>query len=57
MNTYTTLIRAIDPKDGELKEWCGPKISAATLEEARYICQQSGMGYCEVDGVQRVIEN
>ena len=57
MNIYTTLIRAIDPKDGELKEWCGPKISAATLEEARYICQQSGMGYCEVDGVQRVIEN
>lgn len=56
MNTYTTIIRAIDPVDGKMKTWCGPKIQAYTWEQASQICQETGLGYCSVDGMQRDLD-
>lgn len=48
MFTWSTIIRAIDPTDGELKTFCGPNIPALTRALAHDYCQQNGMGYCEV---------
>ena len=51
MNTYTTTIKAIDPKDGELKTWGGPNIQGITFKDAENYCQNNGLGYCKVDGL------
>lgn len=45
---WKTKIIAIDPLDGELKEWGGPGIVAASFEDAVRITREEGMGYCEV---------
>jgi hypothetical protein len=50
MALYTTRIRAIDPTDGEMKEWQGPHIEAIGFFDARQICQDTGRGYLEVTG-------
>lgn len=50
MRTWITTIKAIDPNDKELKEWCGPNIPAPTIELAIQYCQQNGLGYCQIDG-------
>lgn len=47
---FTTGLRAIDPKDGILKTWGGPRITAKTWEDAEKIVQDREMGYLEVDG-------
>jgi len=49
--TFITSIQAIDPRDGELKEWAGPNISAISFENAERYCQGNGLGYCKVVGL------
>lgn len=51
MLTFITSIQAIDPRDGELKEWAGPNIKAISFEDAERYCQENGFGYCKVIGV------
>lgn len=51
MLKFTTIIKAIDPKDGELKTWCGPYIEALSFTDAQRQCELNGLGYCKVDGV------
>lgn len=51
MLKFTTKIKAIDPKDGELKTWCGPHIEALNFTDAQRQCELNGLGYCEVDGM------
>lgn len=50
MTLYTTIIRAINPKTGQLCTWQGPNIDAISPKLADEYCQQNGLGYCEVDG-------
>lgn len=50
MKTYITQIRAIDPKDGELKTYAGPHVPAISFGFAEEYCQHNGLGYCEVIG-------
>lgn len=49
MKLFITTIQAIDPLDGELKEWSGPKVEASTWEEAEQKCIDN-LGYCRVVG-------
>ena len=49
MNLYTTLIRATDPLDGELKTWMGPYVPGISFSDAESYCQNNGLGYCKVD--------
>jgi hypothetical protein len=49
MNLYTTKIMAIDPMDGQLKEWAGQHIEALSFSHARAICRTQ-FGYLEVTG-------
>jgi len=51
MNTYVTSIRAIDPNDGQMKSWEGPRVSGITTADAERYLQENGLGYCKVDGV------
>ena len=51
MKKFTTKIKAIDPTDGEMKTWNGPRIDAISFKDAEYFCQENGLGYCEVDGI------
>lgn len=48
MKLYVTEIDAIDPKDGEMKVWFGPYISAISFADARKYCDNNGLGYCRV---------
>lgn len=48
---FTTVIKAIDPLDGELKMWQGPNIEAISWTLAEQYLQENGLGYCKVDGV------
>ena len=48
--TYITKITAIDPFDGELKEWEGPRVQAITFKNARQICKQL-YPYAEITGM------
>jgi len=45
---FKTKITAIDPKDGELKTFFGPDVTARTKKEAEEVLQASGRGYCQV---------
>lgn len=51
MKQYTTIIKAIDPKDGQMKTWSGPKVQAKSFAGAARFCQKNGLGYCKVDGM------
>ena len=51
MNTYTTIIIAIDPNDGELKTWAGPYVKGITTEDAEHYCQTHELGYCKVSDI------
>jgi hypothetical protein len=51
MKHFTTVINAIDPADGELKEWCGPTIEAISWTLADEYLLNNGMGYCTINGV------
>jgi len=50
MKMWYTTIEAIDPQDGELKLWAGPKIQAPTYEAAKDFCQDNGLGFLNVVG-------
>ena len=50
MKLYTTILKAIDPKDGELKTWCGPNVPGISFEDARWYCDNNDLGYCEILG-------
>lgn len=45
---YSTIIKAIDPKTGEMKTWGGPNIPALTRQGARKYCDTHGLGYCKI---------
>lgn len=47
---WATKIRAIDPKDGELKTWGGPNVPGITMKDAWNYCQTHELGYCEIEG-------
>ena len=49
MKTFTTIIQAVDPMDGILKEWLGPYIQAQNIDQAINYCRNN-IGYCKVDG-------
>jgi hypothetical protein len=49
MPLYITKLKALDPTDGELKEWAGPHIEAISYSHAREICIATGRGYLMVD--------
>lgn len=51
MNLYTTEIRAIDPRDNQVKTWCGPYVPAISFADARAYCDDNGLGYCVVTGI------
>jgi len=47
---YLTEIRAVDPEDGEVKSWAGPRIWADSQEQAMEYCQRNGLGFCFILG-------
>jgi hypothetical protein len=48
MKTFTTTIHALDPADGEYKEFAGPNIEAPSRKLAFDYCQRNGLGYCHI---------
>lgn len=48
MKTWGTEIKAIDPKDGVLKTWCGINVQAPSRKLAQEWCDNNGHGYCKV---------
>lgn len=50
LKKWTTTIKAVDPLTAELKNWCGPHITAISWRDAELFCQRNGLGYCQVDG-------
>lgn len=51
MNLYTTKIRAICPKTGELKTYFGQNVPGISFESAQEYCELNGLGYCKVNGL------
>ena len=49
--TFTTIIKAIDPLDEELKTWEGPLIQAISWTMAEQYLQENGLGYCKIHGL------
>ncbi len=49
MTLYTTTFQAIDPSDGELKQWQGEHIPAISFSHAQEICRQT-KGHLVVSG-------
>lgn len=47
---YVTELNAIDPRDGQLKNWCGPNVPGISFEDARWYCDNNGLGYLRVVG-------
>lgn len=52
---YTTLIHAINPKNGNLVLFSGPYIIALSFEDAQRYCDENGLGYCKVDGMLEAV--
>lgn len=46
--TFQTMTLAIDPKDGKLKKWIGPRIEAISLKDAQEKIKE--FGYLQVTG-------
>jgi hypothetical protein len=46
--TFLTRLKAIDPSDGKLKTWGGPRIEASSMEDAKDKIKDKG--YLELDG-------
>lgn len=46
---FQTMTRAIDPRDGELKDWIGPRIEAISWGEAKEKIKEHG--YLRISGV------
>ena len=49
INYYLTELRAIDPTDGVLKTWGGPRIKGTSWDNAQKWCDEN-MGYLTVIG-------
>ena len=47
---FVTEIVALDAIDGGLKNFAGPHIIASDEEEAEFLCQNTGLGYCRIIG-------
>ena len=47
---YTTEIKAINPKTGEICIWAGPYVPGLSFSDAADYCQANGLGYCDVVG-------
>lgn len=54
---FTTTIKAIDPKTGELHTWQGPNIEGISFAHAQDWCNNNGLGYCKVDGLLQWTED
>ena len=50
MYLFVTEIKAIDPKDGEIKTYCGPEVPGLSFTDAQNHCNKNGLGYCKVIG-------
>jgi hypothetical protein len=50
MRKWSTEIRAIDPRTGELCNWIGPTIDAPSWVLAQRYCDRNELGYCRVAG-------
>lgn len=50
MKKWATKIIAVDWRDGEVYDWCGPDIEAPSEKLAQEYCDKNGMGYCKVIG-------
>ena len=50
MKKWATKIIAVDRRDGEIYDWCGPNIEAPSEKLAQEYCDANGMGYCFVVG-------
>lgn len=51
MELYTTTIKAICPKSGELKTYCGQHVPGISFEDAQNYCDTNELGYCKVEGL------
>lgn len=49
MKYYTTIIKAISPKDGELKTYYGPIVEGISKKDAQDYCNNK-LGYCTIVG-------
>lgn len=47
---FATGLKAIDPKDGVLKDWVGDFVLAKSEEEAKQWCDTNGKGYLDIKG-------
>lgn len=50
MKYWTTTIKAIDPKDGQLKKYSGQTVLGISFQDAENYCQNNGLGYLTVEG-------
>lgn len=50
MRMWVTLIKAIDPSNGQLKTWGGPNVPGINHDDAIRYCQENELGYCDVLG-------
>jgi len=50
MKAWATVIQAIDPLDGEIKNFHGPMILCDTKQEAKEFCLENDLAYCRVIG-------
>lgn len=50
MKHFATSIQALDPITNKMKFWAGPNIPAPTERLAREYCDNSGLGYCKIEG-------
>jgi hypothetical protein len=48
MKTWSTIIYAIKPETGTLREFAGPDIQAPSKLLAREYCDNNGLGYCHI---------
>lgn len=51
MDLYATILKAIDPKTGELASYMGPNVPGISFEDAQHYCDTNGLGYCQVYGL------
>lgn len=50
LGTYSTIIEAINPKDGKLSMYEGPNVPGISFKDAQDYCYKNGFGYCKVEG-------
>lgn len=50
MKTFCTEIQAINPRDGKLTSWSGPRVQALSWGLAEEYLQIQGLGYARIIG-------